>query len=226
MFTKEFNNSLWCILEGDPAERQTIVDLLNRIPTELYKEIREVIEANAEFAQNSEEPIYLSGSFSTKLNHCYSYDITLDEQEKSIEISESMGNIEESQDAIKFSTSLTLVEETPPYDLKLDGYTWVGTLSYNMEIKNTAVSLETALENGFVPGIMIDENYFEVGNFLRAKEFEYNLVFGSPDHLTKLENGKESIELSPVDTSLIPDELSLEYINKRYSDNKQKEKKI
>ena len=220
MFDKDLDKSLWYILEADAEKRNEIIEFLKRVPNELIEEIRDLLTR-----PKYEEDYYFDGNAIAQDGTIYSYIIEGNEEEKSLEIKQSLLTSIDTP-CLNFSAELILANEDLSYETENYEEIWVGTFTSSMDIIGNVDMNSPLIKRNFIPFIEFHEGNVDKTGHTQALEFEYNLIKEVSGHAIKRTNYLyRKHDYIPLDINQMPNELNMDYITKRYSE-KQKTKKL
>ena len=214
MFNKELDKSLWFMLESDINNRDSIIDFLKSIPNDMIVEIKHKLGANIK--ENCE------GKFFYPDGTIYFYFISYQDDESSLEIKQEFSDPgDDNTMYFNFGTELLLVSSNREIVEICDEF-WLGDFTDYFTINNFNNSLA---KDRFKPFIN-SYNYNEENNsYLTEIENEYYLEVSNSKYRIRKISTKNGLEYLMFNSNDIPTELSLNYINDRYSLNDIKKRK-
>lgn len=222
MFDKELDASLWYILETDKENREKIVKFLMNIPQSLIEEIKSVL-----FSENERrtqigcsQMLSFKGESIALDGTVYSYEIESEEQEKTLQIIQSLSSEVKDIPSMSFEYELTLVKEYPPYDWKEDEQTWVGDFVSRTCVIANGKNVSVLLNKGFQPYINLNEGEVEHTGLMKELEYEYYLTFKNDCYgIQRVFCLKSLFSDTEIDIDKKPEEVTLEYIISNYGDD-------
>ena len=214
IFDKDFDESLWLILESDAEKRGEIIHFLKSIPNELIENVREIL--TSEIDEDADCIPDYEGSVVAEDGTVYSYLMEFDDQEKTLEITQQFATPSDSS-YINMSVSLNLVKEIPPYEV-LDGEKmWIGNFTRAMSVVGCDSSPFDFGEGRFLPFVGMKDGEVVAKGKQKELESEYYIVKNKAQYDVVRFNCTNGVhEVLPIDKNNMPEELSISYIDKRY----------
>lgn len=222
MFDKELDASLWYILETDKENREKIVKFLMNMPQPLIEEIKSVLfsENERRIQTGCSKKLRFKGSMVAVDGTKYSYEIESEEQEKTLQIIQSLSEEVKDIPFMSFEYELTLVKEYPPYDWKEDEQTWIGDFVSRTCVITNGKNVSVLLNKDFQPYINLNEGEVEHTGLMKELEYEYYLTFKNECYgIQRVFCLKSLFSDTEIDIDKKPEEVTLEYIISNYRDD-------
>lgn len=215
VFNKEFDKSLWYMLEADSENRNDIINFLNTLPNDLKTKIVETIKyADNEFDKGNKDFEFEDEYNYANNGFAYSFEIDNNWDEKNLVIKQQ--TIDPSElgcDGVSFSKELWIwgiIQEYP------DDEDIIGNFSYSVNL----ISKQTKIKTGFMPYIAFGNGKVKHIGQMKEKEYEYSLSKSKDIIVINkiMQAGKPT--MIKVNLEEMPEDLTMEYINNRYLDSK------
>ena len=223
MFDKEFDESLWCILEADKEKRFQIIEFLKGIPNELFESISEVLY----FININNLKDYCYGQeIISEDGFIYKYNLFIEEQEKTLTLSRELLFPKFNNSYINFAEELNLVKEFPLYNPEIGEEFHIGNFCNAIHTSGN-VDTDKLSKNEFFMPFMNFENGVakDVGKELEL-EIEYSLSKNILGHsVMRMDCDQRKIDNIPIDMDILPSKITMDYIEKRYGSEVKKKKK-
>ena len=208
IFDKDLDKSLSYILEENKSDnRDKIIKFLKGIPMELIEQIQTCLSSGE---------IDCSGEMLANDGTVYSFNIGIDEQEKQLTITQGFENVNDNDGLqVNFVVELDLVKEYPPYEPRMAEEMWIG--NFEEIISFVGEGVDKLDLDKFMPFIAFSEGNVKSVGRERSMETEYYFVKTAVGPLVRSFNcttGKR--EDTFIDESNIFEDISFEYIEKRY----------
>lgn len=222
MFDKDFDQSLWCILECDKEKRNEIIEFLKRIPNELLENLSELL-ATINHEEAMEQCYCYEKEVISDDGFIYSYSLDFEEQEKYLTLKQELATPEDNASYMNFGVELDLVKEYPPYTPEIGEEFHIGNFCDVVRVSPDIDTSKLFKKQFFMP--FIDFKNGEVKNKGKELEIEieYSLVQNPLGYsVRRMHCNERKIDDIPVDINEFPLELTIDYIDKRYNGSSKK----
>lgn len=227
IFDKELDTFLWCTLETDSEQRNDILDLLNGMPKELFELIRRILaeQVGREGLNTADETVF-SEQMLSEDGMLYSIEVSYESDETEVNIKKEFLTRKDGETPyVNFCTELALYKEY-----------WREETDEELCISNFTKTFEVAN----VPGLDTNEDFIPLFEFSNGKriacgkqkklEYEYYLIKNAEGftvrkvNFSKFFKSADILDFS-IDLGNQPEELTMEYLNKRYGNGAAVKKK-
>lgn len=212
IFSKEFDKSLWYILEADVENRNNIVNLIKSLPENFIAKISDSLKYVDNEYENGEKDLNVEFVYNKALDgFIYSFEIDTDWEEKNLNIKKEL--IDPSDlgcDGVNFTTELYLTEIMKEYP---DVENEIANFSYYVSL----ISKHQKLKPDFTPYIKLENE--KVKHFGQSKKYEYEYSLsksGKKVTIDDLQIQSEPVFVS-INSDKIPNDLTMTYIDNKYS---------
>ena len=223
MFDKEFDESLWCILESDKEKRFQIIEFLKGIPNELFESISEVLY----FININNLKDYCYGQeMISEDGFIYKYNLFIGEQEKTLTLSRELLFPKFNNSYINLAEELNLVKEFPPCTPEIGEEFHIGNFCNTIHTSEDVDTDKLFKNKFFIPFINFENGVAkDVGKELEL-EIEYSLSKNILGHsVMRMDCNQRKIDNIPIDMDILPSKFTMDYIEKRYGSEVKKKKK-
>lgn len=216
VFSKELDKSLIKILEADAENRSTILDFLNAIPQDTLEEIKQLVK-RFEKAMREDGKYMFSEDVETS-NGTYECDFL--EEDENIIFDITFHADDEVEQLATFTNALSLETNHPFYEPDENEELTIGSVTHTMILQTNGKYTDTMKKN-FVPALQLNGNHVEGVVLERESTTEYSIVYQGQvqNEIIKKENNLTGTsEILSVDVSTLPEDITIEYLNRKYGD--------
>lgn len=216
VFSKELDKSLIRILEADAENRSTILDFLNAIPQDTLKEIKQLVK-RFEKAMKEDGEYMLSEDVETSDG---TYECDFLEEDENIVFDITFHADDEVEQLATFTNALSLETNHPFYEPDENEELTIGSVTHTMILQTNGKYTDTMKKN-FVPALQLNGNHIEGVVLERESTTEYSIIYQGQvqNEIIKKENNLTGTsEILSVDVSTLPEDITIEYLNKKYGD--------